>query len=141
MYGTAVQVYQIGTVVLVRTCTIPVHSLEGHSLFPLGTFPRTGRNTGAQAGARAINLVEQRGKRLDPYSIFGGGFLEDQLSEKILFNELTAGQIVLVDVEGWDGEGAGEDAKFTFAGSRKPVGDAEPDLAQAGAAGAPSAAE
>ena len=39
------------------------------------------------------------------------------------------------------GEGAGEDAKFTFAGSRKPSGDAEPDLAQAGAAGAPSAAE
>ena len=46
--------------------------------------------------------------------------IEDQLSEKILFNELTAGQIVLVDVEGWDGEGDGEDAKFTFTGSDKP---------------------
>ena len=67
--------------------------------------------------------------------------IEDQLSEKILFEEVGPGQLVTVDVEGWDGEGAGEDAKFTFAGSRKPVGDAEPDLAQAGAAGAPSAAE
>ncbi|MCL2534524.1 MAG: ATP-dependent Clp protease ATP-binding subunit [Nocardiaceae bacterium] len=47
--------------------------------------------------------------------------IEDQLSEKILFNELTPGQIVLVDVEGWDGEGAGEDAKFTFRGTPKPV--------------------
>ncbi|MDH6283667.1 ATP-dependent Clp protease ATP-binding subunit [Prescottella agglutinans] len=47
--------------------------------------------------------------------------IEDQLSEKILFNELTPGQIVLVDVEGWDGEGAGENAKFTFRGSPKPV--------------------
>ncbi|MDH6679817.1 ATP-dependent Clp protease ATP-binding subunit ClpC [Rhodococcus sp. LBL1] len=47
--------------------------------------------------------------------------IEDQLSEKILFNELTPGQIVLVDVEGWDGEGAGENAKFTFRGSQKPV--------------------
>ncbi|MCA1008545.1 MULTISPECIES: ATP-dependent Clp protease ATP-binding subunit [Rhodococcus] len=47
--------------------------------------------------------------------------IEDQLSEKILFNELGPGQIVLVDVEGWDGEGAGENAKFTFHGSPKPV--------------------
>ncbi len=47
--------------------------------------------------------------------------IEDQLSEKILFNELTPGQIVLVDVEGWDGEGAGENAKFTFRGTPKPV--------------------
>ncbi|WP_228796194.1 ATP-dependent Clp protease ATP-binding subunit [Nocardia nova] len=42
--------------------------------------------------------------------------IEDQLSEKILFGEIGPGQIVEVDVENWDGEGAGEDAKFTFAG-------------------------
>ena len=47
--------------------------------------------------------------------------IEDQLSEKILFGEIGPGQIVLVDVEGWDGEGAGEDAKFTFRGTPKPV--------------------
>ncbi|WP_280269437.1 ATP-dependent Clp protease ATP-binding subunit [Nocardia wallacei] len=46
--------------------------------------------------------------------------IEDQLSEKILFGELGAGQIVEVDVENWDGEGAGEDAKFTFTGRAKP---------------------
>ncbi|MET8423022.1 MULTISPECIES: ATP-dependent Clp protease ATP-binding subunit [unclassified Nocardia] len=40
--------------------------------------------------------------------------IEDQLSEKILFGELGAGQVVVVDVEGWDGEGQGENAKFTF---------------------------
>ncbi|GAB2716865.1 ATP-dependent Clp protease ATP-binding subunit [Nocardia thraciensis] len=46
--------------------------------------------------------------------------IEDQLSEKILFGELGAGQIVEVDVEGWDGESTGEDAKFTFTGRAKP---------------------
>ena len=57
--------------------------------------------------------------------------IEDQLSEKILFDEVGAGQIVTVDVDNWDGEGPGEDAVFTFAGARKPP--AEPDLAKAGA--------
>ncbi|NLE78871.1 MAG: ATP-dependent Clp protease ATP-binding subunit, partial [Rhodococcus sp.] len=47
--------------------------------------------------------------------------IEDQLSEKILFGEVGPGQIVLVDVENWDGEGQGEDAKFTFSPSEKPV--------------------
>ncbi|MBY6413241.1 ATP-dependent Clp protease ATP-binding subunit [Rhodococcus sp. BP-252] len=47
--------------------------------------------------------------------------IEDQLSEKILFGEIEAGQIVLVDVENWDGEGQGEDAKFTFRGEKKPI--------------------
>jgi len=59
--------------------------------------------------------------------------IEDQLSEKILFGEIQPGQIVVVDVEGWDGEGAGEDAKFTFRGEAKPgsVPDAPPiDLAK-----------
>ncbi|MFM9377676.1 ATP-dependent Clp protease ATP-binding subunit [Gordonia sp. VNK21] len=46
--------------------------------------------------------------------------IEDQLSEKILFNEIGAGQIVLIDVEGWDGEGDGEDATFTFSGTERP---------------------
>ncbi len=57
--------------------------------------------------------------------------IEDQLSEKILFGEIGPGQIVAVDVEGWDGEGAGEDAKFTFVGRPKPVApvDAEEPVA------------
>lgn len=42
--------------------------------------------------------------------------IEDSLSEKILFGELKAGEIVLVDVEG---EGA--EAKFTFVGSPKAL--------------------
>ncbi|MFC0457929.1 ATP-dependent Clp protease ATP-binding subunit [Arthrobacter liuii] len=41
--------------------------------------------------------------------------IEDQLSEKILFGEIHAGDIVVVDVEG-----EGDDAKFTFAGNAKP---------------------
>jgi ATP-dependent Clp protease ATP-binding subunit ClpC len=41
--------------------------------------------------------------------------IEDSLSEKILFNELRAGQIVIVDVEG-----SGEEATFTFTGETKP---------------------
>jgi ATP-dependent Clp protease ATP-binding subunit ClpC len=48
--------------------------------------------------------------------------IEDQLSEKILFGELTAGQIIICDVEGWDGEeGATDKATFTFRGEPKPV--------------------
>ena len=55
--------------------------------------------------------------------------IEDALSEKILFEEVGPGQLVTVDVENWDGEGAGEDAKFTFTGGPKRVEIAEPDLA------------
>ena len=46
--------------------------------------------------------------------------IEDNLSEKILFGELKAGQIVMVDVEG-----TGPEAQFTFEGVPKP--DAVPD--------------
>ncbi|RFU39247.1 hypothetical protein DZF91_23430, partial [Actinomadura logoneensis] len=38
--------------------------------------------------------------------------IEDNLSEKILYGELTAGQIVIVGTEG-----TGETAKFTFRGA------------------------
>jgi len=41
--------------------------------------------------------------------------IEDNLSEKILFGELKAGQIVTVDVEG-----TGPEATFTFKGEPKP---------------------
>ncbi len=57
--------------------------------------------------------------------------IEDQLSEKILFEEVGPGQLVTVDVDNWDGEGSGEDAVFTFAGARKPAESA--DLASSGA--------
>jgi len=52
--------------------------------------------------------------------------IEDQLSEKILFDEVGPGQIVTVDVDNWDGEGSGEDAVFSFVGHSKPT---ESDLA------------
>ena len=42
--------------------------------------------------------------------------IEDALSEKILFGELKAGEIIVVDVEG-----EGTEAKFTFAGSPKAL--------------------
>ncbi len=69
--------------------------------------------------------------------------IEDQLSEKILFGEIEAGQIVIADVEGWDGEdGPTEDARFVFRGEAKPmrVPDSPPvDLA--GAEGGSNQAE
>jgi ATP-dependent Clp protease ATP-binding subunit ClpC len=46
--------------------------------------------------------------------------IEDKLSEKILFGELQPGQIVITDVEGWDGEGSDDKAYFTFRGEAKP---------------------
>jgi ATP-dependent Clp protease ATP-binding subunit ClpC len=60
--------------------------------------------------------------------------IEDQLSEKILFGQIQAGQIVVIDVANWDGDSAGEDATFTFRGETKPhsVPNAPPiDLAKA----------
>ena len=52
--------------------------------------------------------------------------IEDSLSERILFSELKAGEIIVVDVEG---EGA--DAKFTFTGSPKAITpDSPEDLAE-----------
>ncbi|HEY6746160.1 MAG TPA: hypothetical protein VI357_10645, partial [Mycobacteriales bacterium] len=41
--------------------------------------------------------------------------IEDALSEKILFGELTAGQIVVVDTTG-----EGDAEEFTFRGEPKP---------------------
>ena len=65
--------------------------------------------------------------------------IEDHLSEKILFGELKAGQIVIVDAEG-----TGEDAKFLFNGITKPaeVPDAPPVEVEtkAGASGATATA-
>jgi ATP-dependent Clp protease ATP-binding subunit ClpC len=50
--------------------------------------------------------------------------IEDALSEKILFGELKAGQIVMVDVKG-----TGEEAEFTFKGVPKPEALPEPPVA------------
>ncbi|MGH3719051.1 MAG: ATP-dependent Clp protease ATP-binding subunit [Pseudonocardiaceae bacterium] len=47
--------------------------------------------------------------------------IEDQLSEKILFGEIEAGQIVLVDTENWDGEGPVEDARLVFRSAAKAL--------------------
>ncbi|MGW6335338.1 ATP-dependent Clp protease ATP-binding subunit [Nocardia rhamnosiphila] len=62
--------------------------------------------------------------------------IEDQLSEKILFGEIGPGQTVQVDVEGWDGEGSGEDARFTFSPKAKLTkedGDKKPEVVLTGA--------
>jgi ATP-dependent Clp protease ATP-binding subunit ClpC len=59
--------------------------------------------------------------------------IEDNLSEKILFGEVKAGQIIMVDTEG-----TGKEAKFTFKGVPKPevVPDTPPvELAKAAGAG------
>jgi ATP-dependent Clp protease ATP-binding subunit ClpC len=40
--------------------------------------------------------------------------IEDTLAEKLLYGEITSGQIVVVDVEG-----EGKDARFTFTGTPK----------------------
>ena len=53
--------------------------------------------------------------------------IEDQLSEKILFGEVAAGEMVTVDVENWDGESKGTDAQFTFASKAKPTPDNKAD--------------
>jgi ATP-dependent Clp protease ATP-binding subunit ClpC len=65
-------------------------------------------------GARPLRRVIQRE-------------IEDSLSERILFGELSAGEIIVVDVEGVDAE-----AKFTFVGAPKATTpDSPEDLAEA----------
>ncbi len=56
--------------------------------------------------------------------------IEDQLSEKILYSELKAGQIVVVDAEG-----EGEAAHFTFTGAVKSPLLPDPALVEPAAAG------
>jgi ATP-dependent Clp protease ATP-binding subunit ClpC len=59
--------------------------------------------------------------------------IEDALSEKILYGELAAGQIIVVDVE--DGE-EGAPQKFTFRGEAKPIDLPDtPPVALSGAEG------
>ncbi|MDO5503421.1 MAG: AAA family ATPase, partial [Actinomycetia bacterium] len=55
--------------------------------------------------------------------------IEDALSERILYGELTSGEIITVDVEG-----EGSEATFTFVGSPK-VPDIDLPLVEAGAGG------
>jgi ATP-dependent Clp protease ATP-binding subunit ClpC len=55
--------------------------------------------------------------------------IEDQLSEKILFGELQPGQVIEVDVEGWDGEGTDDQAHFVFKGQDKPRPEMDAALA------------
>jgi len=49
--------------------------------------------------------------------------IEDVLSEKILFGEVGAGEIITVDVHNWDGESKGTEAQFTFTPRPKPLPD------------------
>jgi ATP-dependent Clp protease ATP-binding subunit ClpC len=57
--------------------------------------------------------------------------IEDALSEKILYGDLAAGQIIVVDIEG-----EGTDAKFTFRGEPKPIAVPDtPPVALSGAEG------
>ncbi|PZG09393.1 AAA family ATPase, partial [Micromonospora craterilacus] len=52
--------------------------------------------------------------------------IEDNLSERILFNELTPGQIVVVDCEG-DPNNI-DKSKLVFRGSDKPAAGTLPDV-------------
>ena len=97
------------------------------------------KDMGIELTDKAKNLLAKRG--FDP--VLGARPLrrtiqrdiEDVMSEKILFGELGAGEIVTVDVEGWDGESKEtQDAQFTFTPRPKPLPDA------ALAAGLPEAA-
>lgn len=96
------------------------------------------RDMGIELTDKAQNLLAQRG--FDP--VLGARPLrrtiqrdiEDQLSEKILFGEIGAGEIISVDVEGWDGESKDDSgATFTFTPCPKPLPDDidEPSLADA----------
>ncbi|MGO3042847.1 MAG: ATP-dependent Clp protease ATP-binding subunit [Corynebacterium casei] len=81
------------------------------------------RDMGIELTQKARDLLAKRG--FDP--VLGARPLrrtiqreiEDQLSEKILYGEIGAGEIISVDVEGWDGE-AKDNSKATFTFSPRP---------------------
>ncbi|WP_342318409.1 ATP-dependent Clp protease ATP-binding subunit [Corynebacterium mayonis] len=92
------------------------------------------QDMGIELSEKAKNLLAVRG--FDP--VLGARPLrrtiqreiEDVLSEKILFGEIGAGEIITVDVENWDGDveaarnargKAAEGAKFTFTPRPKPL--------------------
>ncbi|MCT1442068.1 ATP-dependent Clp protease ATP-binding subunit [Corynebacterium glucuronolyticum] len=84
------------------------------------------KDMGLEITEKAKNLLAKRG--FDP--VLGARPLrrtiqreiEDALSEKILFGEVGSGEIVTVDVDGWDGESEDTDkATFTFTPKPKPL--------------------
>ncbi|SDR69915.1 ATP-dependent Clp protease ATP-binding subunit [Corynebacterium timonense] len=92
------------------------------------------QDMGIELSEKAKNLLAVRG--FDP--VLGARPLrrtiqreiEDVLSEKILFGEIGAGEIISVDVENWDGDvetarqargKAAEGARFTFSPRTKPL--------------------
>ena len=84
------------------------------------------QDMGIELTEQAKNLLAARG--FDP--VLGARPLrrtiqreiEDVLSEKILFGEVGAGEIVTVDVEGWDGDAKHNDkATFVFTPRPKPL--------------------
>ncbi|WP_018024851.1 ATP-dependent Clp protease ATP-binding subunit [Corynebacterium ulceribovis] len=85
------------------------------------------KDMGLEVSEQAKNLLAKRG--FDP--VLGARPLrraiqreiEDQLSEKILYGEFGAGEIVQVDVENWDGGDNTKDAKFVFAARAKTEED------------------
>ncbi|EGT5594499.1 ATP-dependent Clp protease ATP-binding subunit [Corynebacterium striatum] len=84
------------------------------------------RDMGIELTQKAKDLLAKRG--FDP--VLGARPLrrtiqreiEDQLSEKILFGEIGAGEIITVDVENWDGESKdNSSATFTFSPRPRPL--------------------
>ncbi|WP_257161810.1 ATP-dependent Clp protease ATP-binding subunit [Corynebacterium cystitidis] len=84
------------------------------------------QDMGIELTDKAKNLLAQRG--FDP--VLGARPLrrtiqreiEDVMSEKILFGEIGAGEIITVDVENWNGESKNtEEAAFTFTPRPKPL--------------------
>ncbi|PFG28002.1 ATP-dependent Clp protease [Corynebacterium renale] len=84
------------------------------------------KDMGIELTEKAKNLLAKRG--FDP--VLGARPLrrtiqreiEDALSEKILFGEIGAGEIITVDVEGWDGQSEDyKDAEFTFTPRPRPL--------------------
>ncbi|MFH0411592.1 ATP-dependent Clp protease ATP-binding subunit [Corynebacterium sp. L4756] len=84
------------------------------------------RDMGIELTQKAKDLLAQRG--FDP--VLGARPLrrtiqreiEDQLSEKILYGEIGAGEIISVDVADWDGESKDNSkATFTFSPRPKPL--------------------
>ncbi|MEV6429981.1 ATP-dependent Clp protease ATP-binding subunit [Nocardia sp. NPDC051463] len=129
---TTEQIVQMVDLMIGRVATQLKNKDMAIELAPQGKALLAKRGFDPVLGARPLRRTIQRE-------------IEDQLSEKILFGEIGPGQTIVVDVEGWDGEGSGEDAKFTFTGKAKltkePATEEKPEVVLTAAGeGTPEAA-
>lgn len=105
----------------------------------------SGQGLSLEVSDLAKNLLARRG--FDP--VLGARplrrtiqrYIEDELSERIIFGEYSMGDTIKVDVDGWDGSGKDDDAVVTFVGVPGELSEENSDESSTKAADSTKATE